>query len=176
MKLSLNVKLTNAGYFINGQFFHNNGINAHQSLAQAVSNYIYKKGQTLNGVFNKDVYWPLELQFLIDWTLKNKFTISPSDHMLQRAEEYGITKNCYKAVLYGEIVEATVVNGLLFKIVTRLPSKEKPEHDICAAVEMVMFGTENYATVRTVWLNRKDDRHLTLRKGKYVQERDLQAS
>ena len=41
---------------------------------------------------------------------------------------------------------------------------------------MVMFGTENYATVRTVWLNRKDDRHLTLRKGKYVQERDLQAS
>lgn len=168
MEFNLDVTMKSSGFYINGVFYHDNGISPIHSLSQAIANHICRIGQTLTGVYNRSVYWPPELQFIIDWTLSNRFTLSPSEHMLERAKKYNITQNCYKAALAGKVVEATVINGTLTKVVTRLASRQNPEFDNCYVVEFTMKKGVNIAVVRTVWLNKKDDCHRTLKRRNYV--------
>lgn len=51
---------------------------------------------------------------------------------------------------------------------TRLPNHRNPDTDICAAIQI--NGLSDEATVRTVWLNRRDDTHDTIHEENYVRK------
>lgn len=73
-------------------------------------------------------------------------------------------------MLYGEIIEAEVVDGQIVKIVTRLPNRKVKNEDICAAIVLEHGEYFDAARVKTVWANMSYDNHKTIDKSKYVRE------
>lgn len=118
-----------------------------------------------NGIYNKAVYWPEELQTKIQKALNRKYKLGLTFHANTKIQKLKLPKNCYKVVLYGEVVEAEIQNGNLVKVITRLKRDNRfVEQDICAAVAIYY----PYATVKTVWINETNDKHKTLKIENYI--------
>ena len=66
--------------------------------------------------------------------MSKRYQIEATTHFYERCEQWGFPRGCYKALLYGEIIEAEVVEGQIVKIITRLPNRKVENEDICAAV------------------------------------------
>lgn len=118
-----------------------------------------------NGVYNKGVYFPFELVQQVDNIVSTQFKILPTYHYAKKAAQLNLPYNCYKAMLYGEIVEVEYNNGVK-KIVTRLPHRYDENLDICAAI--MLNGAEAEAVVKTVWVNNHNDNHATINKSNYI--------
>lgn len=116
-----------------------------------------------NGVYNKAVYWNDEIARLIDNKLHNRYTITIGKHAERRIKENNLPTYCYKASLYGEVVECEFIDGEVNKVVTRLPHRTLP-YDICS---VVLFKDNQEAFVKTIWLNSIEDKHYTIRKENY---------
>lgn len=116
------------------------------------------------GIYNKAVYWPIEVKQAIKIAMSKRYIVSPTQHYQFKAEKLTLPNNCYKALLHGEIVEVEVNNGYVVKVVTRLRNRYNHAQDICGAI--VLDGVE--ARVKTVWTNRCNDKHWTIRKENYV--------
>lgn len=159
---------------IHDSYVEINGIN-HQiqdaqytwsSLSSSLENYLFVTFlYSLNGTFNKNVFWCDEVEYAVQYVLRKKYTIYPTRHYCKRISELHLPRNCYKAMLCGEVIEAEFEFGSVIKIVTRLQDKKFPDKDICAAI---ILNTDGTAIVRTVWVNRHNDEHSTIHKENYV--------
>lgn len=115
-----------------------------------------------NGTYNKAVSWNSEIDSLISTKLSSRYTITCGHHARQRITENNLPPKIYKTSLYGDVVECEFVDGVVHKIITRLPHRTLP-YDICS---VVMFKDDK-AFVKTVWLNSNTDNHSTIRKENY---------
>lgn len=125
----------------------------------------------VDGVYNKAVYWPNEIEEKVNNRMGDKFLIRLSVHAEKRIAENHLPKDCYKAFLFGEIVEVEIKNGSVKKIVTRLRHRYNSKKFICSAI-LLDFDV---AFVKTVWVNNEDDNHETIIAYNYVnpgKERD----
>lgn len=137
------------------------------SLSRSLESYLFSTFlYSLNSTFNKNVFWCDEVEYAVQYALRKKYTIIPTRHYFKRVSELHLPRNCYKAMLHGEVIEAEFELGSVIKIVTRLQNKKFPDKDICAAISLNVDGT---AVVRTVWVNRHNDKHSTIHKENYVQ-------
>ena len=102
--------------------------------------------------------------------MSKRYQIEATAHFYERCEQWGFPRGCYKALLYGEIIEAEVTDGQIVKIVTRLPNRKAEDEDICAAIVLEHGEYFDVARVKTVWANMSYDNHVTIDKSKYIQE------
>lgn len=117
-----------------------------------------------SGVYNKVVYWPTQLQQVIAFTMSKPYTLVPTYHYFCKAKKLHLPNNCYKAMLYGEIVEVEY-DGSVKKIITRLRNRYRDTEDLCSAI--LLDGDK--ARVKTVWVNHWEDNHKTINKEAYIQ-------
>lgn len=124
----------------------------------------------VNGVYNKAVYWPKELDNLVKAKMGRHYPVFPTRHYESKCCELHLPLGIYKVMLHGEIIEAEIYNGAVRKIVTRLNNRGRPCEDICAAIAFGWHSTYNreYASVKTVWINRVNDNHATINFENYI--------
>lgn len=123
-----------------------------------------------DGLYNRAVYWPMSLEFALEKMMSKRYQVEATTHFYERCEQWGFPRGCYKALLYGEIIEAEVSDGQIVKIVTRLPNRKAEDEDICAAIVLEHGEYFDVARVKTVWANMSYDNHVTIDKSKYVRE------
>ncbi|HAU85875.1 MAG TPA: hypothetical protein DCW90_10335 [Lachnospiraceae bacterium] len=168
MKITFDVDIHDDYFEINGKKQTIKGCSYPWScLSHSLNSYLFNTFlHFLDGIFNKEVFWCDEVEYAVQYTLNKKYTVYPTRHYFQRISELHLPHNCYKAMLYGEVIEAEFELGNVIKIVTRLQNNKFPDKDICAAISLNADGT---AVVRTVWVNRHNDEHSTIHKENYVQ-------
>lgn len=113
------------------------------------------------GLFHRDLGFPAVVETLFGKKLTFRFT----RHSLRSCltDSYGtFIPPKEVTVAPGQIVEADTDGATIYKIVLRIPHDEK--FDLCIAL-MPNIGGESL--VKTCWLNRVSDRHITLDKSKY---------
>lgn len=121
------------------------------------------------GIYNKAVYWTDELESKVNVLMRKRYRILPTNHCKFKARKLGLPLGCYKAMLYGKIVEVEYnkQTDAVQKIITRLPNRVQDGTDICAAIRFDRF---NEARVITIWVNEATDNHKTIRVENYVNE------
>lgn len=122
----------------------------------------------LHGVYNKVLYWPDGVEYVIDHVLGEEYAVLASAHAKGRIQEYHLPALCYKACLYGDVIEATFTEGHLTKLVTRIHDRKSTGQDICFAIIFLHGVNRPLALVKTVWCNAEDDDHATLNWQQYV--------
>lgn len=142
------------------------GQTTEQAIFSAISAY-EKLDVVKDGVYNKAVFWPGRLVEMISKQLMYRYKASATKHCLNKCEILHLPKNCYKAMMYGEVIEAEIRNGSVVKIVTRLPNRRYMTEDICAAILLHSEGFYD-AKVKTVWTNQADDNHSTIDVSNYI--------
>lgn len=167
MKITFDVDIYGDYFKINGTKQSIKGCSYPWScLSHSLGGYIFSTFLSLNGTFNKNVFWCDEVEYAVQYALGKKYTIIPTRHYFKRVSELRLPRNCYKAMLHGEVIEAELNLGSVTKIVVRLQNNKFPDKDTCAAINLNADGT---AVVRTVWVNRHNDKHSTIHKENYVQ-------
>ena len=121
-----------------------------------------------NGLYNKGVYWTKELDDSIKELLSKHYKVIPTFHTYNKVDKLKLPKGCYRACLFGDVVEAQVEDGKVVKIITRLLNRYNPKQDICAAIMLKPSEEKNEAIVKTIWTNAHDDDHETINKSNYV--------
>ena len=144
------------------------GMTTEQAISSAISAY-EKLDVVKDGVYNKAVLWPDRLVKMISEQLVYRYKVSATKHCLDKCEILHLPKNCYKAMLYGEVIEAEIRNGLVVKIVTRLSNRYNMTEDICAAILLHAEGFYD-AKVKTIWTNCAEDNHSTIDVSNYVKK------
>lgn len=118
------------------------------------------------GVYNKAVYWPIELEIKIQKIKSKPQRLIPTSHYKEKEAKLKLPNNCYKAALYGQIVEAEYNGTSVTKIITRLTNRYNHSQDICYAIAIGNDGLH----IKTVWTNNKEDNHYTLKANNYIQK------
>lgn len=167
MRLNYNIQIDKSEIIINGDFrwYDESDKPSYEKLAEAILRY-EKSKPIIDGVYNKAVHWPVGLEMAIEDVMQVRYEIGYTKHYYERCEQWDVPWSCYKAALYGEIIEAEIQSGAIVKIVTRLPNNKQTDEDICFAI--MLDG--NKATVKTVWCNMNYDNHYTIKKSNYVNE------
>ncbi len=144
----------------------------HTNVINAIATYQkdFKANPLKDGLYNRAIYWPISLEIALEEAMSKRYQITATTHFYERCEQWGFPKGCYKALLYGEIIEAEVIDGRIVKIVTRLPNRKAEDEDICAAILLEHDEYFDVAMVKTVWANMSYDNHKTIDKSKYVRE------
>lgn len=167
MRLNYDIQINKSDITINGEFrwYDESNKPSYRKLAEAILSY-EKSKRLRDGVYNKAVYWPMNLEMALEEKMATRYEINYTKHYFERCEQWDIPWSCHKAALYGEIIEAEIQDGIIVKIVTRLPNKKRADEDICFAI--VLDGNE--ARVKTVWCNMSYDNHGTINRSNYVKE------
>lgn len=158
---------------INGRrYVCDNSKPIHTNVINAITRYQkdFKANPLKDGLYNRAIYWPISLEIALEDAMNKRYQITATTHFYERCERWGFPRGCYKALLYGEIIEAEVVEGQIVKIVTRLPNRKVENEDICAAIVLEHDEYFDLAIVKTVWANMSYDNHKTIDKSKYIQE------
>lgn len=121
-----------------------------------------------DGLYNRQIYFPNSVKYLIAKTLSSKYKMYPTEHYLLKAKKLNINSNTYKALLYGEVIEVKILKAEITKLVVRLPNKYDANTDICGVLAFNKNGNDVFIRVKTVWLNNRFDNHNTIRTEKYV--------
>lgn len=167
MKITFDVDIHDDYFKINGtkQSIKNCSYPWH-CLSRSLLSYLFNTFIHLNGTFNKNVFWCDEIEYAVQYALSKKYVVRPTRHYFNRVSELRLPRNCYKAMLHGEVIEAEFDFGSVTKVVVRLQNNKFPDKDTCAAIILNADGT---AVVRTVWVNNHNDEHSTIHKENYVQ-------
>lgn len=125
----------------------------------------------MNGLYNKAVYWNTNIDTMVNQAMNKRYMIEPTFHMTQKVHSLHLPNRCYLAVLYGEVVEAEVVNNKVVKVITRITNRYNIHQDICAAVLLTTDELgNNIARVKTIWTNSHNDNHKTIKVENYICE------
>lgn len=152
--------------------------NSKRSILSNINNAIFlfhRENELKDGTYNRAVFWPVELEMKVNQAMNIRYQIELTNHARQRIEENNLPTGCYKALLYGEVIEAEVQDGKIVKIVTRIPNKRGYNQDICAAIILIHEKFQHFARVKTVWTNNAYDVHQTIDTENYVQEDEMYA-
>lgn len=114
----------------------------------------------MSKLYNVGVYYPHDVEIMVKNAMKQKYEIYPTYHAKCKIKQLNLPGNCYKAMLYGRVVEVEIVDGQVYKIITRLRNRYNSKVDLCAAI---LLEEDGIATVKTIWTNRFQDSHKTIR-------------
>ena len=156
----------------NDRFECDSSKNTLDNILNCIKKYHEHKISSLQmGTYNKAVYWPIELELALEKVMSKRYQIEPTNHLFERLEQYNLPRGCYKALLYGEIIEAEVDEyHNVVKIVTRIPNRHYTDEDICSAIVIDKDKYFDVARVKTIWINMNYDTHKTINKSNYVTE------
>ena len=116
-------------------------------------------------LYNKQIYWPKEIESNVRMLLNLDYKTVPTAHYKSKCSKLGIWQSAYRAAMYGEVIECEAEeDGFVTKIISRQHSKQYPQFDLVFAIKIEY----PIARIKTVWLNRRDDNHMTINKSKYV--------
>ena len=115
----------------------------HTNVINAITKYQkdLKATPLKDGLYNHAIYWPISLEIALEDAMSKRYQIEATTHFYERCEQWGFPRGCYKALLYGEIIEAEVADGQIVKIVTRLPNRKVENEDIGPPI---VFEKGNY--------------------------------
>ena len=115
----------------------------------------------MSELYHRDIGFPAVVDTLFGKTLTFRFT-----HHARRAclnDRYGVIVPPQKVTIEkGQVVEADTDGAAIYKIVIRFPYNDN--FDLCMALLPNFNGD---SLVKTCWMNRVSDRHITLDKSKY---------
>lgn len=111
-------------------------------------------------LYNVGVYYPHDVEVMVENAMEKRYEIIATRHAEYKIAKLRLPDNCYKAMLYGRIVEVEIEDGRVNKIITRLKNRYNSKEDLCAAI---LLGEDGVAKVKTIWINQIDDSHKTIR-------------
>lgn len=114
----------------------------------------------MSKLYNIGVYYPHDVEVMVENAMKKRYEIIATRHAEYKIAKLKLPNNCYKAMLHGRIVEVEIEDGRVNKIITRLNNRYNSKEDLCAAI---LLGEDRTARVKTIWINRIDDSHKTIR-------------
>lgn len=120
--------------------------------------------KNINGKFNKAVFWPEEVEDIVKKDMGHPYSVKSTMHFAQRASELGLSLGCFKSSLFGDIIEAEIFDGKTEKIITRITDPTDNKIDLCFAIAL----NAGNASVKTVWVNKHNDNHATIRAENYT--------
>ena len=118
----------------------------------------------MSKLYNIGVYYPHDVEVMVENAMKKRYEVIVTRHAEDKIAKLGLPNNCYKAMLYGRIVEVEIEDGRVSKIITRLKNRYNSKEDLCAAI---LLEKDGIARVKTIWINRIDDSHKTIRMENY---------
>lgn len=118
----------------------------------------------MSKLYNIGVYYPHDVEAMVENAMKKRYDVIVTHHAEYKIAKLGLPKNCYKAMLYGRVVEVEIEDGRVNKIITRLKNRYNSKEDLCAAI---LLEEDGIAKVKTIWINRIDDSHKTIRMENY---------
>ncbi len=126
-----------------------------------------------DGDYHCEVYWPNDIQVQIDKTLNSGLHLQFSAHAINNKFERKISTSniTIEKLKNGICFEATVKNNKVTKFVIRYGFNDI--YDLSS----VWMPKSDCLFCKTIWLNKKDDKHETLIKNNYVTynyENDIQ--
>lgn len=118
----------------------------------------------MSKLYNIGVYYPHDVEVMVENAMRKRYEIIATHHAEYKIAKLRLPDNCYKAMLYGRIVEVEIEDGRVNKIITRLKNRYNSKEDLCAAI---LLEENGIAKVKTIWINRIDDSHKTIRMENY---------
>lgn len=118
----------------------------------------------MSKLYNIGVYYPHDVEVMVKKAMRKRYEIIATHHAEYKIAKLRLPDNCYKAMLYGRIVEVEIEDGKVYKIITRLRNRYDSKVDLCAAI---LLEEDGIAKVKTIWINRIDDSHKTIRMENY---------
>lgn len=118
----------------------------------------------MSKLYNIGVYYPHDVEVMVENAMRKRYEIIATRHAKYKIAKLRLPNNCYKATLYGRIVEVEIEDGRVNKIITRLKNRYNSKEDLCAAI---LLGEDGIAKVKTIWINQIDDSHKTIRMENY---------
>ena len=118
----------------------------------------------MSKLYNIGVYYPHDVEVMVENAMRKRYEIIATRHAEYKIAKLRLPNNCYKAMLHGRIVEVEIEDGRVNKIITRLKNRYNSKEDLCAAI---LLGKDRTARVKTIWINRIDDSHKTIRMENY---------
>ena len=118
----------------------------------------------MSKLYNIGVYYPRDVEIMVENAMRRRYEVIATHHAEYKIAKLGLPSNCYKAMLHGRIVEVEIEDGRVNKIITRLKNRYNSKEDLCAAI---LLGEDGIARVKTIWINRIDDSHKTIRMENY---------
>lgn len=114
----------------------------------------------MSKLYNIGVYYPHDVEVMVENAMRKRYEVIATRHAEYKIAKLRLPNNCYKAMLHGRIVEVEIEDGRVNKIITRLNNRYNSKEDLCAAI---LLGEDRTARVKTIWINRIDDSHKTIR-------------
>ena len=118
----------------------------------------------MSKLYNIGVYYPHDVEIMVENAMRKRYEVVVTRHAEYKIAKLRLPNNCYKAMLYGRIVEVEIEDGRVNKIITRLNNRYNSKEDLCAAI---LLEEDGIAKVKTIWINRIDDSHKTIRMENY---------
>lgn len=118
----------------------------------------------MSKLYNIGVYYPHDVEVMVENAMRKRYEIIATRHAKYKIAKLRLPNNCYKAMLYGRIVEVEIEDGRVNKIITRLKNRYNSKEDLCAAI---LLGEDGIAKVKTIWINQIGDSHKTIRMENY---------
>ena len=118
----------------------------------------------MSKLYNIGVYYPHDVEVMVENAMRKRYEVVATRHDEDKIAKLRLPNNCYKAMLHGRIVEVEIEDGRVNKIITRLNNRYNSKEDLCAAI---LLGEDRTARVKTIWINRIDDSHKTIRMENY---------
>lgn len=122
-----------------------------------------------DGLYHYEVYWEDKIQNQIDAALNSGFPLQFDKHAIENKYKRKISINniTIEKLKNGYCFEAEVKRDKVVKFVIRYGYNDI--YDICS----VWQPNVDCLYCRTIWLNKKNDKHLTLDENKYVQYKNI---
>lgn len=117
-----------------------------------------------NGLYHYEVYWDEEIQKQINSVLNSNLPLKFDIHAINNKFKRKISTNgiTIDKLKQGYCFEAAVNNNRVIKFVIRYGYNDT--YDLSS----VWYPQNNCLYCKTIWLNKKDDKHYTLDECKYV--------
>lgn len=123
-----------------------------------------------DGLYHNELYWTEEIQNQIDAALNSELPLQFDDHAIENKykRQISISGITIEKLKNGNCFEAQVKNNKVIKFVIRYGYNDI--YDLSS-----VWRQKTYCLYCiTIWLNKKDDKHVTLDASKYVEYRDEQ--
>ena len=136
-------------------------------LAEAYNNFRNDNRNRAVSLYHKDIGFPENLELPRGFTPVMDLRYSQHAIDASRDDQYGAMRLPRRIdVRKGEMIEIEVTGRLITKMVVRFSYNEE--------LDIVMVVNPSDGFVRTVWFNKKTDKHATLNRAKYATPEPVQ--
>ena len=125
----------------------------------------------MSRLYHKKVFWHKEFDAQAKVLFNKNYSLHLFEHLLYSTDKHGMTMRELDGII--DELMANKRNYFLYEVETTMRNEVfkavvRTSYDIDRDISIVFNNDKRgKLIVRTAWLNRKSDRHMTLDKGKY---------